>query len=64
MIRIGTENNTKSTITIAGNDFDEAVFDTVDVLHCDEHRDFWVSWNSRTVSFGNGTTIDANVLGS
>ena len=40
------------------------MFPTDGILNCEEHRDFWVSWNIREVKFGTGSSVDENLVGT
>ena len=64
VIRIGTNGNNETTITRTGSDFAEEAFPSVGILNCEEYRDFWVSWTSREVKIGRGTSVDSDVVGT
>lgn len=60
-IGLGVENNELSFVRISGSSssFETA---TPNLLHCDDTRAFWISWNDEYFKVGKGSMIDEQVF--
>lgn len=59
-VGLGVENNEKSFIQIAGSSSFET--STPNLLHCDDMRAFWISWDDEYIKVGRGSLVDEQIF--
>ena len=60
VITFGTEDNTKTSVSQKGSSGVSTSYDTKDILHCDEYREFWVRWADSKLDLGQGNSTGEN----
>ena|SRR6218665_1442847 len=61
-VGLGVENNKKSFIRLLLGSSSSFETSTPNLLHCDDMRAFWVSWDNEYFKVGRGLMVDEQII--